>query len=39
MTRAYIARALEDTIANPPVQDGAASSDPPVSVDPDPGLN
>ena len=39
MTRAYIARALEDTIANPPVRDGAGSSDPPGSVDLDPGLN
>ena len=39
ITRAYFARALEDTIANPPARDGAVSSDTPGSVDLDPGLN
>ena len=39
MTRAYLARALEDTLANPSFHGGAASSGPPGSGDPDPGLN
>ena len=39
MTRAYIARALEDTIASPQFRGGAGSSDPPCSADVDPGLN
>ena len=37
MTRAYLARALEDTLANPSTLGGAASSDPPGLGDP--GLN
>jgi hypothetical protein len=39
MTRAYIARALEDTLTRPHGRGSTGPSDPPGSEDLDPGLN